>query len=314
MIGDVHGHAARLRSLLHELGYREERDVWRHRSRCAVFVGDLIDRGPEQVETLEIVKAMVDAGSADIVLGNHEFNAVAWATPKGLGHCREHSEKHRGQHARFLAEVGEDSPEHHRWIEWFMTIPLWIDLGGLRVVHACWSDRAVSALVGSGLLGDGNTLTTQLVVEGTTKPPPTRTVIGSELTPYDAIEWLLKGPEVPLGPIGYRDKDGNPRYRARYAWWDPDASPVPVGAVVPRGVTWIDADGVELGPSPAVDVPAPYTDEVPVIFGHYWCDDAFDVLGPRAMCVDFSAGKGGPLAAYRWDGERELDGRKLVKV
>ena len=46
----------------------------------ATFVGDLIDRGPDQLRVLKTVKAMVDAGSAQMVLGNHEFNALAYAT------------------------------------------------------------------------------------------------------------------------------------------------------------------------------------------------------------------------------------------
>ena len=91
------------------MGYRDKGDVWRHRRRLAVFVGDLIDRGPDQLETLEIVKAMVDAGAAEIVLGNHEFNAVAWLT-WDVGrddYCRTHDKKHREQHREFLTDVGD---------------------------------------------------------------------------------------------------------------------------------------------------------------------------------------------------------------
>ena len=79
VIGDVHGHAGVLRGLLAKLGY-VERGAYRHPERQAVFVGDLIDRGPEQLATLRIVRSMVDAGDTLAVLGNHEFNAVAWAT------------------------------------------------------------------------------------------------------------------------------------------------------------------------------------------------------------------------------------------
>jgi Calcineurin-like phosphoesterase len=314
VIGDVHGNAAKLESLLRVLGFREQGGVWRHPTRRAVFVGDLIDRGPQQVATLELVKAMIDADSAELVLGNHEFNAVAWSTPKGDGYCRPHNDKNRKQHAKFLAEVVEDSAEHRRWIDWFMTIPLWLDLGALRVVHACWTHEAMAALTDGGLLGDGDTLTKQLVKRATTKPPAKRRVVaGAQLTPYDAIEWLLKGPEVPLGSLRYIDKDCNRRDRARYKCWDPHATPLPGGAHIPPGVTWIK-DGVEIGGSPAVDVPAPYRDPVPVIFGHYWCNDDFEVLRERMVCVDFSAEKGGPLAAYRWDGEGVLDARKLIRV
>jgi hypothetical protein len=52
----------------------------------------------------------------------------------------------------------------------------------------------------------------------------------------------------------------------------------------------------------------------PVIFGHYWLMGAPDVRSPRFACVDYSVANGGPLVAYRWDGEAELSSRKLAKV
>jgi hypothetical protein len=52
----------------------------------------------------------------------------------------------------------------------------------------------------------------------------------------------------------------------------------------------------------------PYTDAVPLFFGHYWCSDkSLKIRSDYAICVDYSAGKGGPLKAYRWNGESKLD-------
>jgi hypothetical protein len=62
------------------MDYREVAGVWRHANRQAIFVGHLIDRGPKQVATVPLVKAMVEAGSARCTLRNHEFNAIAWVT------------------------------------------------------------------------------------------------------------------------------------------------------------------------------------------------------------------------------------------
>ena len=58
-----------------------------HPERQATYVGDLIDRGDQQLRVLEIVTGMVDSGSAQIVMGNHEFNGIAFATqrPDGRG-------------------------------------------------------------------------------------------------------------------------------------------------------------------------------------------------------------------------------------
>jgi hypothetical protein len=53
--------------------------------------------------------------------------------------------------------------------------------------------------------------------------------------------------------------------------------------------------------------PEPYGDTIPLFFGHYWCTDEDEIISDHAMCVDYSAGKGGPLKAYRWNGESKLD-------
>src|SRR4028119_2191468 len=80
IIGDVHGHVEALQALLLKLGYRERNGAWRHPTRTAIFVGDLIDGGPHQIETVRLVRGMVEAGAARITLGNHEYNALLWAT------------------------------------------------------------------------------------------------------------------------------------------------------------------------------------------------------------------------------------------
>ncbi|WP_197469520.1 metallophosphoesterase, partial [Oleiphilus sp. HI0125] len=74
LIGDVHGCAQTLEKLLLKMGYQHENGCFRHDSRKVIFVGDIVDRGPRIREALHIVKNMVDAGQAEIVLGNHEYN------------------------------------------------------------------------------------------------------------------------------------------------------------------------------------------------------------------------------------------------
>ena len=79
VIGDVHGCRAELESLLGRLGWRLERDhagrpVDAHHpdGRTAVFVGDLVDRGPDSPGVLRLIMGMVAAGTALCVAGNHE--------------------------------------------------------------------------------------------------------------------------------------------------------------------------------------------------------------------------------------------------
>ena len=75
VIGDVHGCGDELEDLLRELGYaRDDGGTWIHpEGRKAIFVGDLVDRGPRIVDTLRIVMAMSRAGTALSVPGNHDI-------------------------------------------------------------------------------------------------------------------------------------------------------------------------------------------------------------------------------------------------
>lgn len=73
IVGDVHGCHAELVTLLARLGYVAAADGMRHpEGRKAVFVGDLVDRGPASPAVLRLVMAMVAAGDALCVPGNHE--------------------------------------------------------------------------------------------------------------------------------------------------------------------------------------------------------------------------------------------------
>jgi protein phosphatase len=78
IIGDVHGCGDELEALLAVLGYaRDDAGVFRHPDgRKAILVGDLVDRGPRIPDVLRIAMAMVDAGTALAVPGNHDLKLV----------------------------------------------------------------------------------------------------------------------------------------------------------------------------------------------------------------------------------------------
>ena len=212
VIGDVHGCARQLRELLVQLGYAEHGAVFAHPDRRVIFIGDLIDRGPEQVDVVRIARSMVEAGAAHIVAGNHEFNAVTFATedPARPGsHLRDRKKKLH-QHQAFLDQVGLDSPLHHEMIAWFKTLPLWLELDGLRVVHACWDPAAMKVIAE---WGDSPMTHLEFMTLANDRSS----------AEYHAVEHVLKGPEIAITP-SYLDKDKTPRDAARMNWWAPDWS------------------------------------------------------------------------------------------
>ena len=89
IIGDIHGCKTELIKLLAKLGYRftvsGERPLFRHpEGRKAVFLGDLVDRGPDSPGVLEIVMSMVDHGAALCVPGNHDVKLMRKLDGKGV--------------------------------------------------------------------------------------------------------------------------------------------------------------------------------------------------------------------------------------
>jgi protein phosphatase len=79
IIGDVHGCYDELATLLAQLGYtpRVEDGVLHHpKGRKAVFLGDLVDRGPNVPDVLRLVMRMVAAGTALCVPGNHDVKLL----------------------------------------------------------------------------------------------------------------------------------------------------------------------------------------------------------------------------------------------
>jgi protein phosphatase len=73
IIGDIHGCLDELTQLLEHLGYARSEKAWRHPDgRRAIFLGDLVDRGPDSPGVLRLVMDMVAASAALCVQGNHD--------------------------------------------------------------------------------------------------------------------------------------------------------------------------------------------------------------------------------------------------
>ncbi|MCY4125952.1 MAG: metallophosphoesterase, partial [Pseudomonas sp.] len=147
IIGDVHGCALTLERVLDALGYQRIAGVWRHPRRQALFLGDIVDRGPRIREALHIVHDMVAAGQAHCIMGNHEYSALGWVTPALPGSGKAFVREHTPRHARLIDETLTQFAHHpadwQAFLDWFQTLPLFIDAGRFRLVHACWDARLI---------------------------------------------------------------------------------------------------------------------------------------------------------------------------
>ncbi|MFI8930267.1 polynucleotide kinase-phosphatase [Streptomyces sp. NPDC053474] len=128
IVGDVHGCASELESLLTRLGYV---DGVHPEGRTAVFVGDLVDRGPDTPGVLRRVMSMVAAGSALCVPGNHENK---------LGrHLKGRKVQHTHGLAETIAQLDGESEEFRTRVREFvdgLVSHYVLDGGRLVVCHA----------------------------------------------------------------------------------------------------------------------------------------------------------------------------------
>lgn len=152
IIGDVHGCAAELQVLLAKLGYTVEWSQARGdrtvsvtppAGRKAVFVGDLVDRGPNTPDALRIAISMVAAGAAYCVQGNHERKLERWLGGRKVtvAHGLQQTIDQLAMQDRALGEALPkflDGLRSH----------VWLDGGRLAVAHAGLKEEMVGR--GSG--------------------------------------------------------------------------------------------------------------------------------------------------------------------
>jgi hypothetical protein len=279
IIGDVHGEIESLEALLHVLGYSRH---GRHpEGRRLAFVGDLVDRGPDSAAVVRLVSRLIDEGTAQCVLGNHELNIL-----------RE-SRKH--DNAWFFEDT--DTGTRSEIMQFISERPLALERPGLRVVHACWHQPSIDAARDheGGVLDLFReaelTVLAELHASGLAAEAERQQ---STYSPRDQA----KRPQMlhALGVSSVREQVGNPikvltsgiervadepfwangkwRFAQRVPWWED------------------------------------YDDQITVVVGHYWRSrhqghsfvdepDLFGDAGPieslgsarRVMCIDYSIGR-----------------------
>lgn len=299
IIGDVHGCHLELTRLLTAMGYRQREGVWRHRSRLAVFVGDLVDRGPEIEDVLETVAAMVDAGAAECILGNHERDLIYWHTLNKKGRpIREHDKGRAEQLKATHDQLGMKSRAIRKWVAWLRTRPILFERAGLRVVHGAWNENAAN-------FWRGKTLADSALLEQ---------LADKHSKPSSYLGRLLFGPVIAFKG---QDKEGKPKtHNIRARWYVRPtelAAPTLWHAAFQRRKRWphnpLTAEESKLLWGYPRNAP-------PVITGHQSLPIKAPLrpLRPNVGCVDYSAVYGGRLCAYRWSGEARLLTENFVAV
>lgn len=300
IVPDIHGQIAKLQAALAKLGWRRSPAGWTHPDpkRTIVFLGDFIDRGPENRAVIHLVRDLIDSGKAQAVMGNHELNALHFHTvhPDTGRPLRAHSDKNLRQHGSFLAEFPFGARETRAVLSWMGSLPLFLETDDFRAVHACWIDQSIDRM--RALTSDGVLSLAHLIRAA----DPT-----DEL--FQLVEEITKGPEHRLpGGLYFRDKDGNSRDHIRIQWWNTNAR------------TWRDiAISVpNIDDLPDQSIPSDLVAQIypiyerPVFFGHYWLHGDPVLQGPNALCLDYSAGMDGPLVTYELQsGERLLSADRL---
>src|SRR5580704_8245036 len=289
IVGDVHGEIDALRSLLARLGCDIARGTV---ERPIVFVGDLVDRGPDSVAVVLLVKQLVEAGVAQVVLGNHERNLLASDEKEGNGWFLRRAgvdSWYDGKSHVPFASRESSADEAERIGTFLRSLPVALESPELRVVHAAWSPAAIEVARRAASL---EAFIAPLPVE---IPPfdltgaPTHADLTNPLVPVafhpglaakqaaqqnsQPIKVLTAGLERPIPPgAAPRWLSGKWRLVERDPWWEHDG------------------------------------DERGVVFGHYWRrrpsaeiedkPDTFTGIAPiawfgdrgQAFCVDYSMG------------------------
>jgi hypothetical protein len=141
IIGDIHGELDALDSVLSHLGYNADGE--HPEGRYLVFVGDLIDRGPNSVGVANRVRKLIQAGRAAAILGNHELNLLRGERKHGNDWFWGEENPHDAIFAPFTTASREERTEILRF---FSSLPLTLSRQDLRITHAAWHEPSLTAL------------------------------------------------------------------------------------------------------------------------------------------------------------------------
>lgn len=267
-IGDVHGEEFLLLRLLNQLGYRRSHGVMTHPERQAVFVGDLIDRGPRVRETLHLVRDMVERESAIALMGNHELNALQFHARHPITGLplRQHTERHIRQHSATLRAFNNLEHEWSDWLLWLAELPFSFNHGSVRAIHAYWDNDALTRI---------KSFSSPLDIFSLAQIADTHTL------EHQNTRLILAGPSV-------TNSTSNPNNKTeKIYWWN---------CIFEENSHFCTTKHQYRSEAP------------PLFIGHYRLKlpETLEPLAANLVCLDYNAGDGGPLVGYRWNSGEPL--------
>ncbi len=300
IIGDVHGHATLLKKLLKSMGYVKYDGTWKHPDRTAIFIGDFINRGPEIRETIQIVRQMTESGTALTILGNHEYSAILYHIKDSAGmYLSRHIAGNRNQIQSTLTAFTGFIPEWKDHLKWLRTLPFFLDLGSLRVIHAYWNDDDINYL-------------RSFIPKGKLKKDFLRTIHENQHPTASIIYRILKGLEFRCPPdLILKCSKGMSRKVFRMNWWES-----------PQNKTFRQLSFGNKFVLPEYTVPIqlapsfePYpVIKPPVVVGHYCLTEGAVIMQQNICCIDSAVVGSETLSAYRWSGEQQLTRENIINV
>jgi hypothetical protein len=210
-VADIHGEIDALRLLLERMGY-DESDGSHPEGRRLVFLGDLVDRGPDSPEVVKIVRRMIEAGNAQAVMGNHELNILLNKQKKNNGWFMGHEDS--------KDEKPVDEGDKDAFHEFFASLPLALERADIRAVHANWDDemigRARAARNSAELFQTEERAIEALIVEQDITDDVEQKLMKQNLNP---VKLLTSGREVRAAKPFKLHPDDDPRHEDRHPWW-----------------------------------------------------------------------------------------------
>ena len=295
LIGDVHGQFLKLKNVLDHLGYKKKKGVYSKENHCAFFIGDLVDRGENTVEVVDLVKNMVEQGFAEAIMGNHEYNLFGYLTKDDKNNfLRPHTAKNTKQVINTLVSYNKKDKLLEEHLDWMTNLPLYINKPEFRAVHACW-DKASYQYIQNNV---GSVMSKKNLIESYE--------CGSKLE--NAVKMMLTGPELKLPKeFSQKDSEGHFRTAMRYAWWN---------KIKDKTYQEIAIKDSEFLPNIGVDIPDNFESQhysskrKPLFFGHYSMKGEPELMTSNVCCLDW-VNKRNRIAVYRFKDEKILKAKNL---